>query len=84
MKKLGIMIKFYLKTAYAYWMKLAFVLGWVNTRIILFAIFYLVFTPISIALKLFRIDLLERKIDKSAGSYWKKEEPAPAGYERQF
>lgn len=34
-----------LKPVYIFWMKLAFVLAWINTRLILWIIFYLVFAP---------------------------------------
>jgi hypothetical protein len=76
-----------LKPVYIFWMKLAFVLGWINTRLILTILFYLIFTPIGICLRLFKADLLERKIDNKIESYWLKKEGAafkPADYERQF
>ena len=59
-------------------------MGWINTRILLLAIFYLLFTPIGIGIKLFGVDLLERKIDKNKDSYWKKRDSLAADYERQF
>lgn len=76
-----------LKPIYIVWMKLAFVLAWINTRLILLIVFYLVFTPMGLAMKLFRVDLLDRKIDKRQQSYWKKKEKisfGPLNYERQF
>ncbi len=73
-----------LKYLYIIWMRLAFILGWINTRILLLAIFYLLFTPIGIGIKLFGVDLLERKIDKNKDSYWKKRDSLAADYERQF
>jgi len=76
-----------LKPIYILWMRLAFILGWINTRLILFIIFYLVFTPIGLVMRLFRIDLLDRKIDKNKESYWRKKERSsfsPLNYERQF
>ena len=73
-----------LKPIYIVWMKLASVLSWVNTRLLLVIIFYLVFSPLGIVMRLFGIDLLERKMDKKANSYWKKKEAVFGGYERQF
>ena len=76
-----------LKPAYIFWMKFAFVLGWINTRLILFIIFYLIFTPIGLGMRLFGVDLLDRKIDKNKESYWRKKEKGdsrPLTYERQF
>lgn len=76
-----------LKPAYIFWMKLAVVLSWINTRIILIIIFYLIFTPIGLIMKLFKVDLLDRKLDKSIDSYWKerkKEDFNMSNYERLF
>lgn len=80
----GIITPISLKPIYILWMKLALVLSWINTRLILFVMFYLIFTPIGLAIKLFGVDLLDRKIDKNKDSYWKKEELTLSDYERQF
>ena len=73
-----------LKPVYTIWMKLISVLSWINTRLILCLIFYLVLMPIGLVLKLCGKDLLDRKIQKDSNSYWKKKEIAPADYGRQF
>jgi len=76
-----------LKPIYAVWMKLAFILGWINARVLLLAIFYLIFTPMGLAMRLFGVDLLDRKIEKGRQSYWKRKEKHklnPLDYERQF
>lgn len=76
-----------LKPLYMFWMRLAFILSWINTRLILIVIFYLIFTPMGLLIRLFRKDLLERKIYRHNSSYWKKkEEPVfdRSTYERQF
>lgn len=76
-----------LKPIYILWMNLAFILSWVNTRLILCIMFYLIFTPIGLIMRLFRIDLLERRIEKGKKSYWKEKEKggfSPLDYERQF
>ena len=65
-------------------MKLSFILAWINTRLILIVIFYLIFAPIGIAMRLFRLDLLDRKIDKNTASYWKNKIIHNLYYERQF
>lgn len=83
----ALLIPGYLKLLYSLWMKFAFVMGWVNTRLILFILFYLVFTPIGLVMRIFGVDALDRKIDKSRNSYWKKKEKRcfnPSDYERQF
>jgi len=76
-----------LKPVYILWMKLAFILGWINTRLILIIAFYLVLTPMSIIIRLLGKDLLDRKINKNMGSYWHNKEVKafnPLDYERQF
>jgi len=76
-----------LKPTYILWMRLAFILGWINTRLILFIIFYLVFTPVGLGMRLFKVDLLDRKIDKNKESYWRKKDKKEfslLNYERQF
>ena len=76
-----------LRPIYVIWMKFAFILSWINTRLILFIIFYLIFTPIGLGMRLFGVDLLDRGIDKSKNSYWKKKEKRdfnPLDSERQF
>jgi len=60
------------------WMKAAAVVGWVNTCILLTAVFFLVVTPTSLALRLFRRDPMQRKWwHGDAGSYWKVRPPEP-------
>ena len=52
------------------WMKLAGILGYVMTRLILTVTFYLVITPIGLLRQLFGNDPLNLKIDKKEESYW--------------
>jgi len=68
-------------------MKLAFVLGWVNTRILLCIIFYLIFSPLGLIMRIFRIDLLDRRFNCATESYWKaksSKEFSQADYQRRF
>ena len=76
-----------LKPVYAAWMKAAFILGWINTRIILTALFYLVFAPIGLVMRLMGLDPLEKRIEKNRASYWKMKEKRvfdSSHYEKQF
>lgn len=76
-----------LKYIYRLWMKLGLVLSWINTRLILIILFYLLFTPMGIVMRMFGVDLLDRKIEKGKDSYWRKKEKKefnPPDYERQF
>lgn len=77
----------FLKPIYIIWMGLAFALGWFNTRLILIIIFYLIFTPIGLVMRLFGIDLLDKKIEKNKVTYWRKKESKKfdlLSYEKQF
>lgn len=56
------------------WMKFAEALLWLNTRLILGILFYLIFTPIGFLLRLFGKDLLSLKIKPAEGTYWVKRE----------
>ena len=83
----GFFLPLILKPVYIAWMKLAYVLSWFNTRLLLVIIYILLFTPVSLILKLLRKDLIGIRIDRTAGSYWRKKEKNefnPADYERQY
>jgi hypothetical protein len=54
---------FILKPIYIFWMKLAFILSWINTGLIQLIIFYLIFTPLGLGMRLFGADLLDNKIN---------------------
>lgn len=72
-----------LKPVYFFWMRLAYLLSWINTRLLLFVIFYFIFSPVGLILRFMRIDLLDRAIDKEKNTYWKRKEEA-SDYKRQF
>ncbi len=73
-----------LSSVYRWWMGFAEVLGWINTRIILIAIFYLVVTPLGLVMRLIRrspIDVAKKP------SYWTEPPRSSYGdrhYEKQF
>ena len=76
-----------LKHFYIIWMKLANILSWIMTRVILTIVFFLVLTPLGIIVKLTGRDLLDLKMDKNALSYWtkaEKKEFKKEDYYRQF
>ncbi len=65
---------------YRGWMRLAEGLGWINTRILLVVIFYLVVTPLGLLMRLFKRDPLDMA---RRDSYWT--EPSASSYgERHF
>ena len=71
-----------LRPIYIGWMKFAFLLGWVNTRLILGIFFYLILTPVGLIMRLFGRDPLHRKFDRKASTYWVKRPPAEFDRER--
>ncbi len=54
---------------YRAWMAIGKVLGWINSRIILGLIFYLMILPIGLVMRLFGRDPMRRRLDKGALSY---------------
>jgi len=52
------------------WMALAVLLGFVMNRVILTIVYFGMFTPAALVLKILRKDLLHERWDKSAESYW--------------
>jgi len=76
-----------LRPAYFIWMGFATIIGWVNTRLILIILFYLVFSPFGLVMKLFRHDPLSRNTEKEKESYWLDNQEInlnPSNYKRQF
>ena len=59
-----------IKPIYRAAMFVAHILGWINTRLILGLIYYLIFTPISLIMKMLGKDPLKREFDKNSNSYW--------------
>ena len=73
-----------LRPVYRGWMRVGEALGWINTRILLTLVFFLVVTPIGLLMRLFgRSPIAVRRND----SYWVDVEPHSYGdrhVEKQF
>lgn len=72
---------------YRFMIWLSHYMGIVMTTIILSLVFYLVFTPAGLLIRLLRKDILDRGINKDASSYWLKRigcEFDQTSYEKQF
>ena len=54
---------------YRWWMRFAEVLGWINNRIILSAVFFLLILPFGVLRRTFGGDPMRRKLDSEAQSY---------------
>ena len=63
------------KTLYRWWMKFAHLLGIVNTTVLLTIVYVLLIGPMSLAIWLFRKDLLRHRI-KAKSSFWITKETA--------
>lgn len=69
------------------WMKLAHVLGVVNSRIILTVIFAVVVTPVALLMRMLGRSPIDRGPDPARGSYWQARQPeefTAKRMERQF
>lgn len=83
----GLLIPIILRPIFIIWMSFAAVMGFVMTRVILSLIFYLIFSPVSITLKIIGKELLQEKIDPGLKSYWiirDKKVYDPANSEKQY
>jgi hypothetical protein len=81
----GLVAPSILAPAYRAWMKLAEVLAWVNTRIVLGVVFYGVVTPIGLVMRLTGRDPMRRRYDRAGESYRIRCTPRPASHMmRQF
>jgi uncharacterized protein involved in cysteine biosynthesis len=83
----GIFIPNLLKPIHKILAALAIYINWIITRIILIALFYLVFTPIGLLIRLSGKDNLNLKFRSGAKSYWiprKTTKFERDNYERQF
>ncbi len=58
-----------LRPVYNIWMKIGHAIGWVNTRLILGLLFYLMVLPMGLVMRLFGKAPMTRKRDKSVSSY---------------
>ncbi|GAB4337901.1 MAG: hypothetical protein Kow0089_09490 [Desulfobulbaceae bacterium] len=58
-----------LRPVYIVWMTIGHWLGWINTRIILTLLFYLLILPVGVIMRLFGKDPLARSFDPGRQSY---------------
>lgn len=58
-----------LRPLYIVWMKFGAVMGFINTHIIMTALFFCMLTPIAWIMKLFGKDPMARKLEKTAQTY---------------
>jgi hypothetical protein len=66
-----------LKPVFILWMKIGHVLGWINTRIILGVVFFIIFAPVALFMRLFGKDPMHRRLDAAASTYRINSEKLP-------
>lgn len=66
-----------LRPVYQIWMRIGLILGWINTRIILGAIFFGMIAPMAIIMRLFKRDPMTRKLDSNLKTYRSPAERKP-------
>jgi hypothetical protein len=67
------------------WIRLGQVLGWMNQRVVLTILFYVILTPTGLLMRLFGRDPIARRFDSAATSYrTASREPSPRDMERPF
>ncbi len=69
---------------YQIWIKFWNIMWWINSRLIMFILFFFIFTPVALVLKLLRKDLLRKKLDKKYKSYWIKNDDTKSSMNYQF
>ena len=73
----GLIFPMALKPIYFIWMKIGHVLGWINTRIILGLVFFVLFAPLALMFRLFGRDPMQRKLEDDSPSYRKTSHHLP-------
>lgn len=63
---------------YQLWMRLALILGWINSRLILGIIFILVVTPMALVMRLLGKDPMQRQLNKDQTTYRTLSKPPTA------
>ncbi len=71
---------------YLLWMGLGLVIGFFTAPVIMLALYAVVVVPVGLWFKLTRRDVMHRRLDPAAQSYWEdyRGSDDPAGYIRQF
>jgi hypothetical protein len=79
---LGAVVPRSLKQIHFVWMKVGHVLGWINTRIILGVIYYALFTPMGLIMRLMGKDSMHRVFRQDATTYRVVRSPRPRHHMR--
>mgnify|MGYP006288607973 CR=1 FL=1 len=66
---LGVLLPQSLAPIYRLWMKLGLMLGWINSRIILSIVFFVIITPMALLMKLLNRDTMNRQWELQRSTY---------------
>ncbi|MFM7381614.1 MAG: SxtJ family membrane protein [Microcystaceae cyanobacterium] len=66
---LGLVYPKALALVYRVWMQIGLMLGWINSRIILGIVFFLVLTPMGLVMKVLKRDTMNRQLEPQTVSY---------------
>jgi hypothetical protein len=82
----GIVRPEWMRIVFVGWMCAAFPIGWTVSHLLMGMIYFLVITPIGLAMRLLGRDPLERRFDRTAETYWARrdERVDSSRYFRQF
>jgi hypothetical protein len=69
-----------LAPVYRVWMRIAQVLAWINTRLILTLAYFVMLTPVGIIRRRFGADALGLRFDRDAVSYRTARSPRPSSH----
>ena len=71
---------------FSMWMAITYPIGWTVTHLTMALMYYGVFTPIGLLMRLVGRDPMQRAFDRAAESYWEPHDPGsdPKRYFRQF
>lgn len=61
---------FILRQFYRIWIRLGDFIGGIISKVVMFVVYFAVFTPISLLLKMRGRDLLNQRVDREEKSYW--------------
>jgi hypothetical protein len=73
-----------LEKFYSIWVKFGEVIGGFTSKIIMFIIYFGLFTPVSLFFKIIGKDPLNRKIDRDSSTYWVERDSQPESMKNQF
>ena len=73
-----------LSSMYRIWVRSGEFIGAILSKVIMFLLYFGLFTPMALILRILRKDLLNKKLDKNTDSYWIVRETQPESMKNQF